>query len=317
MPIESFRGDFAALAGIMEASWSLNNEPALLFTEDFLRSAFEYPGSSFALAPAQYTDDGIVGFCAALPRNVRMGGRDIRLAVTTFLTTSRRLRGTGDGVALWGETVERARAAGYEGVINFCVEGDNMQRMMPWVGEFFRLNTREICRVEYLSRFLRPVAEKQTAPATDAEIEMFLDLANTSLPSLSLARIWRLEEAVWQCRSRAGAIAVSLENEGRRGLLTGYVVTVVGNPPVPVALIDDIFWGSLEDAERARLLQSFLAAAASKGARSVSCPNLGYSSMAPFTAAAFRPSKRVLHTWLTLWNGLEPEPVSSLYIDVF
>jgi hypothetical protein len=101
VPIESFRGDFAALAGIMEASWSLNKEPALLFTGEFLRSAFEYPGSSFTLAPALYTDEGIAGFCAAFPRNVRMGGRDIRLAVNTFLTVSSRLRGAGNGVAIW------------------------------------------------------------------------------------------------------------------------------------------------------------------------------------------------------------------------
>jgi ribosomal protein S18 acetylase RimI-like enzyme len=317
MLVENFRGDFEALAEIMEASWSLNNEPALLFTEEFLRSAFEYPGSSFALAPALYTDDGIDGFCAAFPRNVRMGGRDFRLAVMTFLTASRRLRGAGHGVELWGETVERARAAGYGGAINFCVEGDDMQRMMPWAAEFFRSNTREIYRVEYLSRFLRPAAEKEIARATDAEIEMFLDLANTSLPDLPLARTWTREEAVWQCRDRGGAITVSLENEGRRGLLTGYIITVTGNPPAPVALIEDVLWGSLETPEQAGLLQRFLAAAASRGARSVSCPLLGYSSMAPLTAAAFRPSKRVLHAWLTLWNGLEPEPVSSLYIDVF
>jgi hypothetical protein len=206
---------------------------------------------------------------------------------------------------------------GYDGTINFCVEGDDMQRMMPWVGKFFRLNTREIYRVEYLSRFLRPVAEKETATATDTEIELFLDLANTSLPGLPLARIWTLEEAAWQCRERSGAIAVSLENEGHRGLLTGYVITVMGNPPAPVALIDDVLWGSLESSDQAVLLQRFLAAAASKGAQSVSCPLLGYSSMVPLTAAAFRPSKRVLHAWLTLWNGLEPEPLSSLYIDVF
>jgi hypothetical protein len=317
MLIESFRGDFAALAGIIEATWSLNKEPALLFTEAFLRSAFEYPGSSFGLAPALYGDDGIAGFCAAFPRNVRMGGRDVRLAVTTFLTASRRAGGTGQGVALWGETVERARAAGYEGAINFCVEGDDMQRMMPVVGSFLRLNTRPVYKVEYIARFLRPVVAEPAAAATDAEVEMFLDLAAGCSHRAPLARLWTPEEAAWQCRQRSGAITVSLENEGRRGLLTGYVMTVAGSPPAPVALIEDVLWGSLDDSEQARLLQRFLAVAASKGARSVSCPVMGYGSMAPLNAAGFRASRRVLHTWLALWNGLEPEPVSALYIDVF
>lgn len=317
MPVENFRGDFVALADMVKASWSLNKEPALLFTEAFLRSAFEYPGSSFDLAPSLYTPDGIGGFCAAFPRNVRLGGRDIRLAVTTFLTASSKLRGTGHGVELWGETVERVRAAGYEGVINFCVDGDDMHRMMPVVGEFLRLNTRAIYRVEYLSRFLRPVTGNPPADATDAEIEMFLDLAAGCARNVPLARLWTPAEAAWQCRQRSGAITVSLESEGRRGLLTGYLVMVVGDPPAQVALLEDIFWGNLEIPEQALLLQRFLAAAASKGARAVSCPVMGYSSMDPLTAAGFRPSKRVLHTWLALWNGMDPEPVSALYIDVF
>lgn len=317
MPVENFCGDFAALADMVKDSWSLNKEAALLFTEAFLRSAFEYPGSSFDLAPALYTPDGIGGFCAAFPRNVRMAGRDIRLAVITFLTASTRLRGTGQGVALWGETVKRARAGGYEGTISYCVEGDDMQRMMPAVGKLFRLNMQAVYRVEYLSRFLRPVTGTPPAAATDAEIEMFLDLAAECAGSVPLARLWTPAEAVWQCRQRSGAIMVSLESGGRRGLLTGYLVMVVGDPPAQVALLEDIFWGNLETAEQALLLQRFLTAAASKGARAVSCPVMGYSSMAPLTAAGFRPSKRALHTWLALWNGMDPEPVSALYIDVF
>jgi hypothetical protein len=315
--IESFRGDFTSLAAIIEASWKLNKEPALLFDEPFLRSAFEYPGSTFDLAPAMYTDDGIAGFCAAFPRNVRIDGRDLRIVVETFLTMSSGLRGSGHGTALWGETARRVRAAGYDGTIHFCVEGDDFHRMMPAVRTFLELNSQAVYRVEYLTRFLRPNSGNAATAATDAEIDMFLDLSAEYLHNAPLARIWTRAEAAWQCRERCGAITVSLENEGRRGLLTGYVTNVVGDPPVPVALIEDLLWGSLNGSEQAQLLQSFLSVAASKGARSVSCPVLGYSSIAPLIEKGFRPSRRVLHTWLTLWNGLETRPLSSLYIDIF
>jgi GNAT superfamily N-acetyltransferase len=317
MALESFRGDFASLAGMMDASWRLNKEPALLFNEAFLRSAFEYPGSTFDLAPAIYTDSGIAGFCAAFPRNVRIDGRDRSLAVSSFLTVSSGLRGAGHGIALWGEIVDRVRAAGYDGIISFCVDGDDMHRMMPVLGTFLELNSQTVYKVEYLTRFLRPEAGKAAAAARDTDIEMFLELAADCPDDAPLARLWTHPEAVWQCRERCGAITVSLENEGRRGLLTGYVMNVVGNPPVPVALIDDLLWGSLNSSEQVQLLQRFLSAAASNGARSVSCPVMGYSSTAPLTAQGFRPSRRVIHTWLTLWNGPEPRPVSSLYIDVF
>ena len=54
------------------------------------------------------------------------------------------------------------------------------------------------------------------------------------------------------------------------------------------------------------------------GAQTAVAPHLGYADFAPFHAARFRPSQRVLHAYLTVWNG-EPctEALPSMYLDVF
>jgi len=99
-------------------------------------------------------------------------------------------------------------------------------------------------------------------------------------------------------------------------MLTGYLAQAPSTPPVTVVLVEDLLWGDLEKAERSELLEKFLRAAASQEARTASCPVLGYSSLDTLTAARFRPTKRVLHTYLTFWNGLQPRPVPALYMDV-
>lgn len=313
--ITSFRGDFRRLAGMMRQSWETNKEQPLRYTEEFLRSSFEYPGSSFSLAPSIYLGDEIAAFVAGFPRNVRFHGRPVRLLLNSFLTAALEVRKAGHGLMVWRNLIDRARAEGYEGTINFCVEGDEMNALMPRIAQSFQLNTHKIYTIEYLSRFVRPSAESPPAPISSVGIEMFLDLAAGIPDSVPLARTWTYPEAEWHCRGRSGALAVATVEGDRRGMLTGYAMEV-GKQPARVAIMEDLLWGNLDAAERNGLLRRFVQAAAAQGALSVSCPILGYSSTETLIAAGFRPSRRTLQTWLTLWNGDNPVPVPSLYVDV-
>jgi hypothetical protein len=80
-------------------------------------------------------------------------------------------------------------------------------------------------------------------------------------------------------------------------------------------------WGALEMNERQTLLQHFLDKATSAGARMATVPLLGYADMEPFKKARFQGTRRVLHGYLTLWSGdtsdLGPEPLPSIYLDIF
>ena len=312
----AFRGEFGELAEVLQQSWRQNLNQALLYSEDFLRSAFEYPGSSFELAPTVYGDAGVLGFVAGFPRPIYWQARPARLVLNTFLTASVAVKGAGLGLTLWADLIERSRKEGYDGTINFCVEGDEMNRMMPVLSRILKLNTRRIFSIGFLGRLLTPVSPEPNCEISDADIDLFMELASTLSENVLLARRWTRPEAEWQCRSRAGAIAVSSRVGGRRGVLTGYITKAASSPPTTVVLLEDLLWGDLESAERNELLKRFLRTAAAQGARVASCPVLGYSSTETLESARFRPTKRILHTYLTFWNGFDPEPVPALYTDI-
>jgi hypothetical protein len=316
--ITTFRGEWKELAKMMQESWAANKEQSLRYSQGFLRSAFAYPGSTLEMAPAIYAGGELVAFVAGFPRDVRFQGRHVRLLLNSFLTASFRVRKGGYGLMLWRALVDRARAAGYEGTINFCVEGDEMNTIMPSLARFFRLNTKKVYTIKYLSRFVRPAAAEAPAVVSTADIDLFLELAATIPESVPLFRVWTRAEAQWQCCGRSGAVAARLIEGDRRGMLTGYVAEVETHnaQPARVAIMEDLLWGNLESGECASLVRKFMHAASAQGCQSVSCPVLGYAPIEPLIAAGFRESKRVLHTYLTLWNSQEPDCMRSIYIDV-
>jgi hypothetical protein len=318
----AFRGDFVALAAMMNRSWMNNPNQSLLYSEAFLRSAFDYPGSSFSLAPSIYGDAGPLGFLAGFPRSVCWDAHPARLILNSFLTADITVKGPGVGIKLWRDLVERCQDGGHDGTLTFCVEGDSMNRFMPLISRLLKLNTQRIFSVEYLVRLLRPARIEvptqfpDVALNFDRDIDLFMELASVLLRNLPLVRLWTRAEAEWQCRKRYGALTVSSDVGGRRGILTGYLMQVASAPPTTVVLLGDLLWGDLEPAERTELVERFLRAAAHRGARFASCPVLNYASLDPLRSANFRRSKRVIHSYLTFWNGFQPRPVPALYIDV-
>ena len=315
--VDAFRGDFRAVASMMQLSWADNHNEPLLYSEVFLRSAFDYPGSSFDLAPAVYGAAGPLGFVAGFPRSVRWDGRQARFVLSCFLTASTAVKGAGIGLKLWSNLIQRCRDQGYDGVISYCVEGDDMDRILPGLSRVLKLNTQRIFSVKFLVRLLRPTALEPRPHVSSADIDLFMELAAALPGNLPLLRQWSRVEAEWQCRNRAGAITVSSRVGARCGILTGYLIQQASTPPVTVVLLEDLLWGDLEPPERVELLERFLAAATAQGACFASCPVLGYASLNPLVEARFRSSKRVIHTYLTPLKGLEPRPATAIYIDVF
>jgi hypothetical protein len=301
----------------MQSSWGANKEPALLYTEEFLRSVFEYPGAGFDLAPAIYTSDGLAAFAAGFPRSSLLDGKHVPLLLFSFLTASLPARHSGYGVMVWGELLRRARSRGYEGAIHLCVEGDEMNAQIGRIARLFQVTAAHVYSAGYVARFLRPATEAPPPLVSDLDVELFVTLSRAIPPVAPLARVWTLEEADWQCRRRTGALTLSAEFGSRRGMLSGYIVDVTTNPPVRTAILDDLLWGSLDPAEQRELLARFMKAAAARGARNISCPLLGYACTQPLDAAGFRRSARTVHIYLTMWNGYIAGPLSSVYLDIF
>jgi hypothetical protein len=314
---ESFRGDFGTLAAVVKDSWGQNRDQSLLYDEPFLRSAFAYPGASFDLAPAIYIDGLPASFVAGFPRTVRLKGREQRLACITFWTTSASFKGRGYGSQVWMEILRRARDSGYDGAVNFCVDGAATNAMVMACGKRANADVYRVFSAKYMARLLRPTAVTRAA-ASPGVVALFLKAVAQLPESVPLVRVWSREEAEWQVLRRSGALCAVHTEGSRSGVVTGYVAEVIDKTPTKALLVEDLLWGDLEAQERLALLQQLLMQGAAAGAQIAVAPLMGYAETATLRGAGFRQSRRLMHLYLTVWGGAPPpEPLSSLYLDVF
>ena len=319
MNIEDFRGDFDRVAALVQEAWADNEKRSLLYTPEFLASLFECPDASFALAPTLYDGQAPVGFVAGFPRRIRYKGREWRIVVASFLSVSPEFKKRGLGIVLWSDLVRRAQVSGFDGMMNYCVEGEPMNGMILGSCRLSRIAVERVHSVSYLSCVIWP---KTTVAAGGREngsfAEILLRLAAPVADRVPLARVWSRAEAEWQCFRRLGAIAVRLGEGQGRGVLTGYIMSVADPIRTKCLLVEDVLWGDLTSEERSELVRRLKSEAAAAGARLAVVPIQGYSDMAPFLESGFRPSRRVVHAYLSLWAGpMDPGPLDAIYLDVF
>jgi GNAT superfamily N-acetyltransferase len=317
--IEDFRGDYQGLASLLQRSWEENNQQALSYSAEFLKSFLTAPGAAPSLAPSLYEADRLIGFASGFVRHVQYRGSSLRLITNSFLSVLPEYKKSGFGVVLWSELVNRARSGGFDGMINFCIDGEPMNRMIEGCCRRLKLPVQRLFSIRYMSSLLKPSAS-ETAPGLPSEVSVshFLKLAAPLLSSQPLARKWSIEEAEWQCLQRTGGITTHGSYGSRHGILTGYIMSILDRHNTKCLLVEDVLWEELEPEERLQLLHRFLAEAVSHGAQMASVPNLGYADLQPFKRARFFPTRRVLHCYLTLFDrNLPLETLPSLYLDVF
>jgi len=317
--IEDFRGDYQSLASLMKRSWGENNQQALSYSAEFLKSFLTSPGAIPSLTPSIYQADRLIGFASGFIRHVQYRGSSLRLITNSFLSVLPEYKKSGLGVVLWSELVNRVRAGGFDGMINFCIDGEPMNGMIEGCCHRLKLPVKRIVSIRYMSSLLKPSA-LETAPQLTLPVPVshFLDLATPLLSTQQLARKWSIEEAEWQCLQRASGITAYSSYGSRQGMLTGYLMPILDSHNAKCLLVEDVLWEELEPDERLQLLQRFLAEAVSQGAQMATVPNLGYADLQPFKRARFFSTRRVLHCYLTLFDGSLPlETLSSVYLDVF
>jgi hypothetical protein len=307
------------LASLLRRSWEENNQQALSYSAEFLKSFLTAPGAVPSLIPCLYEGDRLIGFAAGFVRHVQYRGFSLRLITNSFLSVLPEYKKSGFGIVLWSELVQRARSGGFDGMINFCIDGESMNRMIEGCCRRLKLPVQRLLSIRYMSSLLKPPSPVSTTGLSQAvSVRHFLDLAAHLVSSQQLARKWSLEEAEWQCLQRTGRIAAHSSCGSRHGILSGYIIPILDRNNTKCLLVEDVFWDQLEHEERVQLLHRFLAEAASQGAQMASVPNLGYADLQPFKRARFFATRRILHCYLTLFNNnLPQETVSSLYLDVF
>lgn len=317
--IEDFRSDFEDLAIFLQRSWAENKSQPLLYSAETMASYFSYPGASFNLAPTLYDDSRILAFTAGFPRRVHYKGRTLSILITAFLTVANDYKNCGYGILLWSALVKRARAAGYDGVLSYCVDGEPMNNMMLGCYGRMQIPARKIFSAHYLTRFIMPKRSRPRSHDLDeCSINDFLDIASKAAESASLGKLWTAEEAEWQCQRRGNSIVASYSAVGRSGFLIGYLMSLANEERTTVLILDDVLWNDLTVDERQILVQRLMDRAAFAGAQMVVVPLQGYADPDPFLKSHFVHSKRVIHVYLGLWNeGPAPEAIDSFYVDIF
>lgn len=317
--IQDFCGDFEQLSVLMERTWALNKSQPLLYTPEVLASYLLSPGANFGLAPTVYKDSRIVACIAGFPRSVLYQGKKVPILVVSFLTVASEYKKRGYAVLLWDELVNRARKAGFAAVVNYCVDGDTMNKIMLGTYQCIRVPAAKIFSIRYLTRLI--TANRITAESRDPGgdlIERFLCLASAVADHTPLSRLWNRDEAEWQCLRRPNSITVGHSAGQRQGLLTAYHISAADRNRTKCVLVEDVLWGDLKLEERRELVQKLVDRSAFEGARMVVVPLQGYADPAPFIQSRFLRSTRVLNAYMgALSTELMPEPVSSFYIDVF
>jgi hypothetical protein len=314
--VEEFRGEYEELAAVMRASWVDGAGAPYLYTAELLADWMRYPGAERAPAPAIYADGGLVAFATGLPRQVEIAGATRQILVSTFLTVAPAQKAAGYGIVVWSELMRRAAAAGYDGVVNYCADGEAMHRMIE---TGCRLLELPLLRVKSFSYLVGRVSAGRGDGAGAAQRPSAGELAHAAAAereqgdaAVRLWRVWSDAEAGWQL-SRIGSVAV-----GDGGaVLTGSVVTVADEARSRYLVVDDVLWGSAGDEARRRLLAGLLARAADDGAGYVVLPVTGYADVRPFLAAGMVPSPHTMHAFLTLWSDpTAVRPVERYYLDV-
>ena len=314
--IEDFRGDFTQVAALIQESWKENGKQGLFYTPEFLASCLKYPGTSYSLAPTLYEGETPRAFVAGFPRTIQYQGRELRVILCTLLSVSSEYKKSGYGVVLWSELVKRAQSAGYDGMINYCVEGEPMNGMILGCCRMLKQPTERIFSVHYLMRLLQPKFAASPAEEQERAPEIFGRVAAQNGTDVPLTRVWSEAEIQWQLRRHDGVVACHRSGL-KEGLISGYLMHAANPQKTKCLLIEDVLWGTLENEERLTLVDKMVSRGVQAGAQIALLPVLGYTDIAPFRAARFRSSPRTLHCYLTIFKGEPPpKPVSSMYLDV-
>lgn len=306
--------DAHAAAELMRASWSENRESPLDYDADVLRSYLEYPGDGPVLAPALLDDGRLVAFVVGMPRTVSLHGEPRRLLLMTFFTVAPGWKGHGLGAEVWAECLRRARDAGYDGAVHYCVDGNVSNHVTLAGARRLGLSSTHLGTVCYLMRLLTPVAGGPRA-ARPPVVDDFLQAARTAAGHAAFARRWTAAEAAWQCHGRLEPIGVTCRQGDAAGAIAGYGMRMLDSLRTRCAFVDDVLLHELAPPDRVHLVEEFVAAAAAH-ARIAVVPVLDYADMSAFHATGFRRSPRTLNAYLTMWDAVADVDVRSMYMDV-
>lgn len=186
-------GRWDEAAATIERNWKQNKAEGILeYPAEFIASCFDYPQVDPELSRAVYAESKMEGFIMTLPRFVRLDGRDLRLLLPTIFNVSPEAKGV--GAALWAEILKRGRAAGWDGIIHFCVDGNKANTVTTAIASRLGYLPSEIFTVQFLMRPLAPNSAQISEESVEKLAGAFSWHAGKLLERVRFARTWTDDE---------------------------------------------------------------------------------------------------------------------------
>jgi GNAT superfamily N-acetyltransferase len=308
-------GELGEAAVVMRRSWAENTDQPLLYESEFLESFLKYPGRLSSIAPAIYTEEKLAAFVCGSCRTATIQGDRLNLLLMSFFTVAPEFKGQGFGKRIWTECVQMARAAGYDGVLHYCVVGNRSNEVTQAAIRSAGFDPVHVFTVSYLMRFLAQSKTTSKFEGMPADPQRLVDLSNALTDAVSMARVLTLEEAQWDLSRRTNPVSVQGPSSAvQPGLVSGYTMEIDDHKGTRCTMLDNALWNHLSSEDQTALLQQFMTNCA--GSQVLVVPVLNYASSAPFEKLRFRRSTRVLNAYLTPFSKQAIPQLSSMFIDV-
>jgi hypothetical protein len=113
-------------AALLQAAWPA---PSILYSREYLSWQLAFPASEPALAIGAFRGRRLCGFCALVPRSVRLGDARSDIFVLTFVAVATDVRGQGVSTGLYRRALTRAGELGRD-VLVFVTPGGISERAL-------------------------------------------------------------------------------------------------------------------------------------------------------------------------------------------
>jgi GNAT superfamily N-acetyltransferase len=289
--IKTFDSDLDRLYSMMDAAWAkdYHREPRLDYTPEFLRWHFEAPGADAELLVGAYQGEEIIGFGSSFHRSMYLRGEPVRTTMSTFFTTHADYRRQGVGWSLVEERLRRNREKGYQCTFVYLQEGHASEPLYRRYGEEKGVKVELIYRCPLRVRILDtsklsargkmdwskvqtdiPAVtgyEGDIRPYRDSDLPRCRELLNDIRHTVPFARVWESDgELAWQLRHPPFSDTLVMEVGGRvEGLINYFSMPRIAKTVEQVAMMDNIWFGSLDGVQISALIAAALSEMKERG----------------------------------------------------
>jgi hypothetical protein len=324
MQLDTFRGDYEELAGLIQREWDgyFGERTHFRYDPRWLADFFGAGGGHELLLEYRNGEGALAAFIGAVPRHYVLAGREVRLGLVTLLTSARANTTGSVGLEIERELFRRARSAGLFGTYHFCLDAHHTPNLLRLAAGVLKTRPIEVAPVTSLLRMARPEAAAADTttlrPVVASDAPQLAELFTKATRGLPLARVVTADDVRASLDSApARRSLVFLRDGAPIGACTYARRKLVGKETTEVANVDLLFAPDATPAEAARFGRALASDAAASGASFVIAPQREPYLFPHLREAGLRLSQRTLRVFIVPSEpGASLEPGSAHVLEV-